>query len=276
MWPDADREMSNPALMLDRPLVNAPGTLGFEPNPRRKPFISQLAAFVTNPISFRARYPAGDRAYLPFQGGYLLHTGLPNPGFRRVLSRYKQRWAAAPLPVLPHLLAETPESLGVMVKELEGLENIQAVEFSIHPDCDPAGLQHFFNAAAGELPIIPCLAPEQVPALLDTLRSLMPSAVHILQPRGTLPGADGRLVSGRLFGPAVYPVMLRCVQTIISAGLPVIASGGITDRQEIDAFLNQGVMAIGLDSVLWGVDPGQSMHGWNQDAEDQVGRTLSG
>ena len=73
-------------LAFRTPLMNAAGALGFIPN-RRAPFdLGCLGAFVTNPISLSPRQPAENRVILPFAGGFLLHTGLPNPGLRAALT----------------------------------------------------------------------------------------------------------------------------------------------------------------------------------------------
>jgi len=182
MWLDEDSPIRKQDLTLSKPFVNASGTLGFAPDPRKP------------------RVPAGNRACLPFPGGFLLHTGLPNPGISRAVSRYQRRWSGAPLPVIVHLLIETPEMLAEVVRKLEGLENILGVELGLSPECSPEELSAFMEAAAGELPILVSLSPEQIPTLLLPLQALNPVAVHLTALRGTLPGGDGKLVTGRLYG----------------------------------------------------------------------------
>jgi dihydroorotate dehydrogenase (NAD+) catalytic subunit len=253
MWLDEEKPILKRDLVLPQPLVNASGTLGFAPDPRM-PALAQLGAFITNPISTRPRKPAAKRDYLPFQGGFLLHSGLPNPGIHQVIRRYRRRWAAADLPIIVHVLVESPNTLVEMVRKLEGLDNILAIELGLPPACDPAGLSAIMATGAGELPLIPCLGPEQVALLLDTLIDLGPAAVHLVEPRGALPNVGGQMVSGRLYGPAIFPFMLKAAQELVAAGLCVIANGGIVARWQVDALMATGVMAVGLGSVLWGID----------------------
>jgi dihydroorotate dehydrogenase len=217
------------------------------------PFLSQLGAFITNPISRLPRKPADNCACLPFPGGFLLHTGLPNPGISRTIADCKRRWADAPLPVIVHLLAEHLHSLEEMVLKLEGLENILAVELGLPPLCERKTLDAFADAASGELPVIICLQPEQIPSLLDSLTRINPSAVHLTAPRGMLPDGSGRLVAGRLFGPALFPVLQRAACTLVDAKLNVIADGGVYQAWQVHALLECGVMAVGLGSALWQV-----------------------
>lgn len=254
MWLD-ESSLEKRDLYLEKPFVNASGVLGFYPDPHTMPFLDQLGAFITNPISRLPRTPAGNRACIPFSGGFLMHTGLANPGISHAIRMYRQRWAGAPLPVIVHLLVEGPRSLVEMIRKLEGLENIMAVELGLPPDCTADELSPILEAAFGELPVIVCLSPEQIPVLGETLVELNPAAVHLVEPRGTLPGQDGSLVTGRLYGPAIFPQMLNAAHKLVSLGLPVIANGGIYENWQVTAMMETGVMAIGLVGTLWCVDP---------------------
>ena len=253
MWLDEEITITKRDLVLEQPLVNSAGMLGFAPDPHNMPFLPQLGAFITNPISRQRRTPAANRVYLPYPGGFLLHTGFPNPGINRVISRYKRRWAGAPLPVIVHLLVETPESLAEMIRKLEGLENVMGVELGLPPGCTVSELSQFMAAALGELPVILSLNLEQIQVLEEGLSEHPPSALHLIKPRGTFPDSQGNLVTGRLYGPALFPIMLDAVKCLLELGYPLVVDGGITHRWQADAFLNLGVLAVGLGSVLWQV-----------------------
>ena len=255
MWLDEEKPISKRDLVLTKPFVNAAGVLGFTPDVRRVPAITNLGVFITHPISIRPRQPAVNRTYLPFAGGFLLHTGLPNPGINQAVRRYRRSWESADLPIIVHVLVETPASLAEMVRKLEGLENIIGIELGLPPGCEPPDLSTILSAGVGELPLIPCLEPEQVPLLRDSLQDMQPAMVHLVEPRGALPGAGGELVSGRLYGPAIFPVMLKAAQVLVSEGMRVMANGGITARWQVNALMEIGVSAAGLGSVLWGLNP---------------------
>jgi len=183
MWLNEGTPVYKRDLILEKPFVNTPGTLGYCPDPHNMPFLTHLGAFITHPISRRSRQPAKNRACLPFPGGFLLHTGLPNPGISRAIRQFRRCWENAPLPIIVHLLAEAPGTLAEMICKLEGLENILAVEIGLPPQCDPTLLEALMDAALGELPVILSLTPEQVPLLRSTIETLQPSAVHLSAPR---------------------------------------------------------------------------------------------
>ena len=255
MWLNEDAPIRKRDLVLEKPFLNAPGSLGFAPDPHSMPFLDQLGAFITNPISHRPRHPANTRTCLPFPGGFLLHTGWPNPGIRRAMAQYRRAWAAADLPVIVHLLGESPGLIAAMVHQLESLENLLAVAVSLPPDCGPSGLADFLDAASGELPVVISLGPEDLPLLLDTLIAQQPAAVMVQPPRGTLPDAAGRPVSGRLYGPALFPLTLATLQRLADTGLRLITCGGVFTQAAAQALLDAGAYAVGLDAALWGVNP---------------------
>ena len=248
-------------LFLHSQFLNAAGCLGFAPDLRGakdgRDGLRRLGAFITNPISLSPRQPAESRIYMAFNGGFLLHTGLANPGLRAVLKQCAARWAAAPMPVIPHLIANSPDEIERLVQQVEGLENVVGVEIGFPPRIE-AGLAAAIAArAAGELSVIACLPLENALELANSLKQLAPGAVTMVSlaaPRGVLPAVDGKLVQGRLYGPGLLPAALNLVQEVAQCGLPVIGSGGIYTPQAARAMLSAGAAAVQLDAVLWNVE----------------------
>jgi dihydroorotate dehydrogenase (NAD+) catalytic subunit len=238
-------------LFFKNPLLNAAGTLGFSPNRRGPVDLGRLGAFVTNPVSLAPRRPAENRAMLPFTGGFLLHTGLPNPGLRAVIRHNAARWSESALPVLVHILAASPEEAARMAAHLEGLENIAGIELGLEPHVTLEQALGRIQAALGELPVVVCLPAERAVELAPALANSGASAFSLDAPRGSLPGADGRLVTGRLYGPALLPRALAVVQEVAQVGLPVFGSGGVYSPQSAAAMQAAGAAVVQLDGVLW-------------------------
>lgn len=251
MWLDDEKAIRKQNLILSKPFLNSPGSLGFAPDRHAMPFLEHLGAFITHPISRLPRTPAENRCCLPFPGGFLLHTGLPNPGISRAITRFKRQWAGSPIPVIVHLLAETPETLVEMIRKLEGLENILAVELGMPPDCSSTSLRDFMDAAMGELPIMVNLAPWCLADLLETLEALKPAVVHLSPQRGSLLDADGNLVSGRLYGPALFPLTLSATISAIDSGFSVIAGCGVFCSKQAQSLLEIGAFAVSLNAAIW-------------------------
>ncbi len=237
-------------LYFTSPYLNAAGTLGFRP-PARWPLPEVQGAFITNPISQGPRTPAAERAALPFPGGFLLHSGLPNPGLSRVLRHHAQRWAQSALPVWVHLLAEDPAATAQMVRRLEGLEGVMAVEIGLPTHASPEECLEIVQAAAGELPLSVCVPVTQArEAWVARLPEAGAAGITLAPPRGTLI-REQKPVSGRLYGSALLPQAVAAVQALRKSGLTLLAACGILSRADADMLLAAGASAVQLDVVLW-------------------------
>jgi dihydroorotate dehydrogenase len=248
-------------LVLSTPLMNAAGTLGFAPQASERIDSDLFGAFVTNPVSFYPRTPARIRTSQPFPGGFLLHSGYPNPGLRTVIQRYASHWARSALPIIVHLLVQQVEEIPQMVAALEGREGLMGIELGLPPDCDPDQVVEFISAAVGELPLIVRLPLERTGEFAPLLLGASMAAVSLSPPRGAVLDQHGKPVHGRLFGPAVFPLALKAAQELIDFGLPVIAAGGIYEPHQVEALLESGALGVQLDSVLWSLS---DLRGWHQ------------
>jgi dihydroorotate dehydrogenase (NAD+) catalytic subunit len=238
-------------LSLSKPLMNAAGSLGFAPEARGNVDLSPLGAFITNPISLGERSPARGVRYLPFPGGFLLHTGYPNPGLKTAIRRYAARWRRSPLPVLVHLLPGSPQETAQMVQRLELVDGIAGVEISLPLNADGPAALAFSQAARGELPVVLRLPLERAASLIPYITSVGLAGISLAPPRGVLPLPGGGFIQGRLYGPAIFPLALAVVQALAHSGIPVIAAGGVYRPEQADALLREGAAAVQLDSVLW-------------------------
>jgi dihydroorotate dehydrogenase (NAD+) catalytic subunit len=234
------------------PWLNAAGSLGYALRPTESWAWSEpIGAFITNPVSLYPRTPAEERAVIPFPGGFLLHSGLPNPGLKGLL-KGARLWEDSPVPLWVHIIGDTPEEIEHMVRVLESYESVSAIELGIGPQAGPELTLKLARAAVGELPLVvnfPLTAAEE--GWVDKLAGLGVSAVSLGAPRGLLPGASGKLIAGRLYGPAIFPLALAALRSLRRQPLPVIAGGGVYRKADGEACLAAGAAAVQLDSVLW-------------------------
>lgn len=237
------------------PLMNAAGSLGFLPNPDSPVELSSLGAFITNPISLRPRSPARISQLLDFPGGFLMHSGYPNPGLRSVLWHYSASWARMPIPIIVHILGEDSDRVSEMVTRLEGTAGVMGIEIGLPPKAGPDTALALARAAARELPVIMRLPLDRAAALAYALTSLLGkpflAALSLGPPRGVLPGLDKGHIQGRMYGPAVFPLALAAVHAVAETGWPIIGGGGVYTTLQVKAMLAAGAMAVQLDAVLW-------------------------
>jgi dihydroorotate dehydrogenase len=247
-------------LYFRKPIINAAGMLGFAPDFRsledfRSP---ELGAFVTNPLSWRPRKPTAHPAVIEYPGGFLLHTGLPNPGLAAAVKRYAHKWADASLPIIVHLMADRPEETARMVESLEGVDNVMAAELGFAPLLTDELILTSLEMAMGELPLIVSLPAEQVLRLGPRVMEAGAAAVSLSAPRGALKVDDGeqtvdrgRWTEGRLYGPSLFPQALEIVRRLAGAGVPIIGGGGVYKREQVEVMKEAGAMAVQLDALLW-------------------------
>ncbi len=244
-------------LTFRTPLMNAAGTLGFFPDRHAPLDWNSLGAFVTNPLSLRRRLPTARPELVEYPGGILLHTGLPNPSLPTAIKKYARRWADADLPIIVHLMADRPEETARMVQSLEGTENVLAVELGFAPLLTNDIILLSVEMCLGELPLIVSLPSEQVLGLGPRALDAGAAVLSLAAPRGALT-KDAALVSGRLYGPSLFPQALETVANAAKLGLAVIGSGGVYNNENASAMLEAGALAVQIDFALWkGFNAGQ-------------------
>lgn len=252
-------------LYFSKPFMNAAGSLGFTPDFRSlreappkhseggKDFGGLFGAFVTNPLSLRPRAPAAKPAVIEHAGGFLLHTGLPNPGFNAGLKKYAAKWSRSDLPIIVHLMADRPEETQRMVRALETQENVMAAELGFAPLLANDIILLTLEMCLGELPLIFSLPVEQVLTLGPRLIQEGAQAISIAAPRGALPLSpkSSPLITGRLYGPSLFPQTLETVYAAARIGLPIIGAGGVWTKENAEAMISTGALAVQIDTVLW-------------------------
>lgn len=236
-------------LYFSKPYMNAAGSLGFASDTRNGIPLDAFGAFVTSPISLRPRQPTSRPTVIEYPGGFLLHTGLPNPGIQVVLKKYSAKWTRSDLPIIVHLMADRPEETQNMVRMLETQENVMAVELGFAPLLADDIILLTLEMCLGELPLIFSLPVEQVLSLGPRLIEEGAQAISIAAPRGAL--MTDHLITGRLFGPSLFPRTLEIVHSATKLGIPIIGAGGVWSKENAGAMISVGALAVQVDAALW-------------------------
>jgi dihydroorotate dehydrogenase len=243
--------MSKYDLFIQPPYMNAAGSLGFAPSSHGPVDLGRLGVFITNPVSLQARTVARGRRFGSFQGGFLLHTGLPNPGLSAVIRLFSPRWARSDLPIIVHLLVQNVSELSGMVERLEVLEGVIGVELGLPSGMNANELRALMEVARGELPVIVRLPFESALDLALTALETGAAAVSLSPPRGVIASEAAGITRGRLYGPGLLPQALGLVQSLTQLDVPVIGAGGIYSEGDAEAMFRLGALAVQLDACLW-------------------------
>ncbi|MBI3241455.1 MAG: nitronate monooxygenase [Chloroflexi bacterium] len=248
-------------LPLASPLIAGGGAFGFADEYASlagETRFSRFGAFVTNPLTLRPRSPANQQHVIPFPGGTLIHTGLPNPGLSAAIRDYEHKWERLGCPVIVHVAATTVDEVAMCAEKLERVESVAGIEIGFRDDEPLAEAEAMLRAAVqrARQPVIVSLPQARAPAFARMAERVGAQAVTATAPpRGTMRHKD-EWVSGRLYGPALLPQTLSLVRELkTQTALPIISAGGVHTKDDVEAMLAAGATAVMVDSVVW-VQPG--------------------
>lgn len=244
------------SLTVETPVMPAAGTFGFGDVYRQLINIEKLGAFVTNPVTYQPWRPATGTRAIPLDAGVLVHTGLPNRGLSKTLEQYRTEWDGLPLPVILHLVANNVEHIRICATAIDAEDCIDAIELGLNDEVSYDDAQQYVRAAVQntDKPVLVRLPLQDVAMLAEAAVDSGAGALVVsAPPRGTARDPlSGKLVSGRLYGPLVKPLVLRAVgQLARDVKIPVIGAGGIHTPQDARDYLDAGAVAVQVDSVTW-------------------------
>ncbi len=244
------------SLIVSTPVMPAAGTLGFADSYKHLVDYDKLGALVTNPVTIDAWNPASGTRMIPLDAGILLHTGLPNPGLSKVISRNRKIWAKLPIPVILHLVGTRVDQVVQAGEVLDEVDEVAAVELGLSDDIDLEDARAMVEAAKMEKPLLVRLPFYECYELALPLAEAGADALVLTAaPRGTARDIHaGRLVSGRIYGPLIKPLVLRMVGRLrreIPDEIPIIGCGGIHSPGDARDFIDAGAVAVQVDTATW-------------------------
>ncbi len=245
------------SIIVSTPVMPAAGTVGFGDSYRRLIDYEKLGAIITNPVTIDQWNPATGTRIVSLDAGILVHTGLPNPGLARVIKQNINVWRKLPVPVIVHLVATSARQIKQAGDMLDPLDEVAGVELGLPDDISEDAAFDLVRSASTiekpllvRLPFFECyqLAEAVVEAGADTI-------VVSAAPRGTARDEhSGRLVSGRIYGPLLKPVILRMVGRLrrqVPDEIPIIGAGGIHSPQDARDYIDAGAIAVQVDTATW-------------------------
>jgi len=224
-------------------------------------------AIVTRSITRDARPGNPPPRMAPLRDGLLSSVGLQNPGLDAVLRRQGPRWAAADVPIIVSICADTADDIAWLARGLDMQPGIAAIELNLAcPDRSRPGEPIGLDVAAAETATVAARAATDLP-LIVKLTAVAPD-IRVIARAVAAAGADAisaiaalpalALDAGRgearlgtayggLSGPALKPIGLRVVYEMAGAvRLPIIGIGGISSLDDVLDYLAAGASAVGL------------------------------
>lgn len=244
-------------LLLETPVMAAAGILGNADVYRDLIELDKLGAFITSPVTYSPWKPAEGTRVVNLSSGSLVHTGLPNPGISKVLAKHRDAWDALAMPVIMHVVATNLEQVRKCASRIDAEGSVDAMELGLNDDlrwedCEQMVAGAVKNTEKPVLVRLPMSDPFNLAkAAVDGGASTL---VACAPPRGTARDpVSGRLVSGRIYGPLVQPMILRIVSQLAEEikDVPIIGAGGIHSQQDARDYIEAGAKAVQVDSVTW-------------------------
>ncbi len=245
------------ALILEVPVMAASGILGFGDTYRDLIQFEKLGAFVTNPVTYTPWKPASGNRVVPLPAGTLVHTGIPNPGISKVLAKYRSLWESMAMPVIMHIAANSLEHARKCASRIDAESAVDAIELGLNDDVTWDEVEQMVSATVKntEKPVLVRLP------MHDTLNLGKAAAdggaaglVACAAPRGIARDPkNGQLLTGRIYGPLIKPIVLRLVQQLVEQinDMPVVGAGGIHSQQDARDYIEAGAKAVQVDTVTW-------------------------
>ena len=245
-------------LSLPHPVMPAAGSFGFGEEYRELLDYNLLGALVTNPVSLRPRQAARPPRSGTRGNHFIIHTGLPNPGLKRVLRAQRAFWARQSLPIIVHLVATTPAEVAEACSILSGERGVAGIELGLDEHTPPAQAVALLHAARS-MSTQPLIARVPFGGVESLARPLAENGADALTltapPRALLPvphAQAGDFMRGRLYGPALFPLLLHALACWVERlPVPIIACGGVASPEDARACLALGAVAIQVDALLW-------------------------
>lgn len=221
--------------------------------------------FVTRSITLDARTGGPGPRLLEVSGGVVHAGGLPNPGLDHFLATELPWLVRAGVRVFVSIAGATIRDYTDLARRLGSAPGVSGIEVNLGaPDEVSAGLfevREPYHAASviaavrrvfpSDLPVLAKLRTD-VSRVVESARSCQEAGADVVVVGNALPAAlpDGR--EAGLSGPAVAPMVLRCVVEVNRAlpDVPLVACGGVHDRASALMFLDAGAVAVQIGTAL--------------------------
>lgn len=213
--------------------------------------LRQVGALLTTTTTVHTR-PLPTPTWASVPAG-VVYSHQPLVSVRTLLRDEARRWRSLPAPVFVTILGNASE-LSEIAGKLDGVEGVTGFVVVVEDDPLATGVR-----LVRQKTLLPLLAVLPLDPMVDeaaraAVQAGADSLVVAAPPKG-IGYQAGQTVSGRVYGPAVVPLVLQALTQLATAvDAPLIARGGIGDIATARAYLAAGATALLVDAARWG-DP---------------------
>lgn len=259
------------SLILKNPTILAAGILGQETSVMKRVAKGGAGALTMKSLTIEQRKGHNNPILVEVESGFLNAVGYANKGIDKGVDEFK-KWDEK-IPLVGSIVGSNAQEFSVLAEKIQQAP-IQALEVVLSCPHTPG-----FGLLAGQgtpqatqeitkavrkktkLPLIIKLSPS-APALGEIAKIAEAEGADAINMGNTLgPGMKIDIQrkapvlafkAGGMSGPAIKPIMIRCVYDLYqSVKIPIIATGGIITGEDAIEALMAGAMAIGIGTGIY-------------------------
>lgn len=246
-------------LPLTGPVMLAAGSIGYGEARHRELETGRFGGVVVGPFTRRSRGGSQPPRLAETVGGFVRRVGLQNRGVSAAVRRYGQLWPRMGCPVIAQVADSERDEAAETVGRLSAVEGIEGFELLCQPQASEREIGLLLEVLLLETDL-PVLVKLPLSRAADAAPAAVAAGAAGVVVGSPPPGAgvrpDGQTVSGEMFGPGAFPMMLAALLEVKALALPgsLIACGGVHTQQQARDCLHAGADALQLDSLVW-VEP---------------------
>ena len=250
-------------LQLEGPVMLAAGSIGYGEARHRELETGRFGGVVVGPFTRRNRGGSQPPRLAETVGGFVRRVGLQNRGVSAAVRRYGQLWPRMGCPVIAQVADSESDEAAETVGRLSAADGIEGFELLCRPEAGEREIGRLLEVLLLEtdLPVLVKLPLSRAAALAPAAVAAGAAGVVVgSPPTGAGVRPDGHMVSGEMFGPGVFPMMLAALLAVKALDLPgsLSACGGVHTQKQARDCLQAGADALQLDSLVW-VEPGAAV-----------------
>lgn len=261
-------------LCLNNPTILASGLLGLDVNTLESVVKGGAGAVTMKSLTKEPRKGHNNPILVEVEGGFMNAVGYANKGIDKGIAEFS-KWNSDTIPLIGSIVAGSPEEFAELTEKILTIP-IQALEIALScphtpgygllagqgtPEATAAITKSVKKKLSSIIPLIVKLSPS-VPVLGEIAKAAESEGADAINMGNTLgPGMKIDINRacpilafkvGGMSGPAIKPVMIRCVYDLYEAvKVPIIATGGITTGEDMIEAVMAGATAVGVGTAIY-------------------------
>lgn len=266
-----DLSISINSLKLLNPTILASGLLGLDITSLKKVAKAGAGAVTMKSLTLLPRKGHNNPILVEIEAGFMNAVGYANKGIEKGVGEFK-KWAGE-IPLIGSIVGTDADEFAELAEKIQAVP-IKALEIVLSCPHTPG-----FGLMAGQgtpeatakitkavrqktrLLLIVKISPS-IPAIGDVSRAAEASGADVINMGNTAgPGMKIDIETaqpilafkvGGMSGPAIKPLMIRCVYDLYEAvKIPIIATGGITTGEDAIEALMAGASAVSIGTGIY-------------------------